>query len=454
MKRRKGPNTQPGLARQHLLDKYSDLPSPHLIQNGYILFLYVTAESSRAATAREIVRNIPEMTEEQAKNKVKLLAEKTLTKYRKLTNDREFSKFEGICSQRFCGICTTTTGPCAKSPDEHQVPKLSPLKTRQVARANCPSCARYKESLKNMKQKHLQMQRSKYLAIKTLIAQQKKKGAIRILNQKLKRKEKQISDLKNLLKSHEAETIAKLKKQYKVKARSHMRLKKSLTHMRREVKSNSVDDMEHRCCEFKERINSMNSEIHDLQVENLLLGEKIQDLESGKKLTKTDAKSYSNEMRLMVFDAISNQVPTANIHNLIKKFGLRFTISLSDVPKRATVEAMTRELGGISDLQTAEALLANTHSTLGFDATTQEGIHLNSIHFTTKENCYFVAVDELPGGSAEDYQIHICDSISNLANVYCHFFEADYENILQKMIGNISNTHSLTAVLPIMRPFV
>lgn len=219
-----------------------------------------------------------------------------------------------------------------------------------------------------------------------------------------------------------------------------MRLKKSLTHMRREVKSNSVDDMDRRCCELEERINSMNSEIHDLQVENLLLGEKIQDLESEKKLTKTDAKSYSNEMRLMVFDAISNQVPAANIHNLITKCGLRFSISLSDVPKRATVEAMTRELGAISDLQTAEALLANTHSTLGFDATTQEGIHLNSIHFTTKENCYVVAVDELPGGSAEDYQIHICDSISNLANVYCHFFEADYENILQKMIGNISNT--------------
>lgn len=103
-----------------------------------------------------------------------------------------------------------------------------------------------------MRQKHLQMQRSKYLAIKTLRAWQKNKGTIRILNQKLKRKEKQISDLKNLLKSHEAETIAKLKKQYKVIARSHMRLKKSLTHMRREDKSNAVDDVEQRCCELEE----------------------------------------------------------------------------------------------------------------------------------------------------------------------------------------------------------
>nr|XP_055059726.1 uncharacterized protein LOC129443265 [Misgurnus anguillicaudatus]XP_055059727.1 uncharacterized protein LOC129443265 [Misgurnus anguillicaudatus]XP_055059728.1 uncharacterized protein LOC129443265 [Misgurnus anguillicaudatus]XP_055059729.1 uncharacterized protein LOC129443265 [Misgurnus anguillicaudatus]XP_055059730.1 uncharacterized protein LOC129443265 [Misgurnus anguillicaudatus]XP_055059731.1 uncharacterized protein LOC129443265 [Misgurnus anguillicaudatus]XP_055059732.1 uncharacterize len=441
MKRREGPNTKPGLARQHLLDKYSDLPSPDLIQNGHILFLYVTAKSSNTATAREIVKYIPEMTEEQAKNKVKVLVGKTFKKYRKLTNEREYCQFEGICSQRFCENSTTTTVSHAKSPKsaEQQVPKL-PLKTTRVSKAKCPTCTRYKESLKNMRQKNLQMQRSKYLAIKKLEAQQRKKGTIRVLNQKLKRKEKQISNLKNLLKSQDAKTIAKLKKQYKVKARSHMRLKKSLTRMKREVKSNSVNDMDRRCCELEERSISMNSEIHDLQLKNHILEEKIQDLESEKKLTKKDAKLYSNKMRLMVFDAISNQVPTANIQNLITKFGLRFSICLSDVPKRATVEAMTREMGALSDLQTAEALLANTHTTLGFDATTQEGIHLNSIHFTTKENCYVVAVDELPGGSAEDYQIHICDSISNLASVYCHFFEADYQNILQQMIGNISNT--------------
>lgn len=102
-----------------------------------------------------------------------------------------------------------------------------------------------------MRQKHLQMPRSKYLAIKALRARQKNKGTIRVLNQKLKRKEKQISDLKYLLKSHEAETIATLKKQYKVKARSHMRLKKSLTHMRQKDKSNAVDDVEQRCCKLE-----------------------------------------------------------------------------------------------------------------------------------------------------------------------------------------------------------
>lgn len=116
-----------------------------------------------------------------------------------------------------------------------------------------------------MREKQLQMQKSKYLAIKTLRAQQKKKGAIETLNQQLKRKEKQISILKKQLKSHE--TISKLKDQCKVKARSQKRLKKSLTDMKKEVRSNSVDV--ERYCELEESINSMNCEIHDLQVENL-----------------------------------------------------------------------------------------------------------------------------------------------------------------------------------------
>ena len=38
--------------------------------------------------------------------------------------------------------------------------------------------------------------------------------------------------------------------------------------------------------------------------------------------------------------------------------------------------AMVRELGAISDLQAAEALLENRDCALGFDATTQEGQYI------------------------------------------------------------------------------
>ncbi len=41
-RRRKGPNTQPGLAREHLLDKYCDVPSPHFKQIGHILDFFTS----------------------------------------------------------------------------------------------------------------------------------------------------------------------------------------------------------------------------------------------------------------------------------------------------------------------------------------------------------------------------------------------------------------------------
>ena len=64
---------------------------------------------------------------------------------------------------------------------------------------------------------------------------------------------------------------------------------------------------------------------------------------------------------------------------------------------------MARELGIISDFQAAELLLQNQDVTLGFDATTQEGVHINSVHITTKENSHVLAINQLPGGTAEDY---------------------------------------------------
>ena len=52
----------------------------------------------------------------------------------------------------------------------------------------------------------------------------------------------------------------------------------------------------------------------------------------------------------------------------------------------------------------AEIIAGENNLTLGFDATTQEGVHVNSIHVTTTTKCVALAVvDELPGGTAEDY---------------------------------------------------
>ena len=91
-------------------------------------------------------------------------------------------------------------------------------------------------------------------------------------------------------------------------------------------------------------------------------------------------------------------------------------------------------------LQAAEAVLANPNCTLEFDATTQEGVHINSIHVSTKADCFAVAVDELPGGTAHDYHRHIFESVRSLANVHAHFNGGDAHESEKAIIQNISNT--------------
>ena len=177
--------------------------------------------------------------------------------------------------------------------------------------------------------------------------------------------------------------------------------------------------------------------VKNVENEKMLLEEKIES--AGESKNVKPGKTFSPVMRLMVYDAIVNQVPTRNIPVIISKFALRFDVPIDCVPHRSTVEMMTRELGVIADLQTAEAILQHPHVTLGFDATTQEGVHVNSIHVTTTSNCYVIAVDELPGGTAVDYSQHICGSIDHLATLYSTFTHTDFQKCRTDLIGNITN---------------
>ena len=73
------------------------------------------------------------------------------------------------------------------------------------------------------------------------------------------------------------------------------------------------------------------------------------------------------------------------------------------VPARHTVDNIIRELRAVAELQTAEMLMTTEKVTMGFDATVQEHIHLNSIYFKIKQRCFVVAIDELPEGLRSSY---------------------------------------------------
>ena len=89
---------------------------------------------------------------------------------------------------------------------------------------------------------------------------------------------------------------------------------------------------------------------------------------------------------------------------------------------------MAHELGSISDLQAGEMAMTLNNITLGFDATTQDGVHVNCIHLTSREKCIVIALDHLPRGTAHDYESHI--------------YSCDFLECRDSIINNIKNTMS------------
>jgi hypothetical protein len=123
---------------------------------------------------------------------------------------------------------------------------------------------------------------------------------------------------------------------------------------------------------------------------------------------------------------------------LLNQAYIRTGKKVDSIPQRTSVEYMARQLGVIAELQTAEALMSDENFTLGFDATTQEGVHMNAIYFTSSSRTYAAAVDELPGGTADDYLGHIIGTIDSLCRTYCSFHEdADFEATKSTMISRI-----------------
>ena len=112
-----------------------------------------------------------------------------------------------------------------------------------------------------------------------------------------------------------------------------------------------------------------------------------------------------------------------SVSTLLSKIGEHTGYQFSHIPHHTTVEQMMHELGVILDLLTAEIAFSTKNLTLGFDATTQEGVHVNVVHLTTESVCMVVAIDQLPGGTAYDYQSHITKSVDNLAKLYSDFYQ-------------------------------
>lgn len=447
---------KPGIARTHLEQQYKSLPDADedTVRNGHVLHTYYSASCCASKTVealKNLNTNVPKYCVDRLVTK--------LQRFRSLGKEQEYRKFCSWCEEPFLtqvrpktetrsatdSVCSTTpvlTGKTRQQAEVERSPQCSSctkltlqldsvsLKARQLLRAAT-----------ERKRKHLNVNKKLNFNTEAQKRRVKKPKSVRELNQTVKRKAIQIKTLREKLEKSDLHHVSL---DYKRLQFNHRRLKVYHKEKRfsRDTALHDDDEVDRdlRTIMDQEAALSLKDQrIRDLEAEMTALEERVLELESGTACNKS-GKTYPSSTRLLVYDAIVNQVPTASIPKLLLQFSRRFGCSMSEVPHRSTVEMMARELGVLAELQAAEALVANNDVTLGFDSTTQEGQHINSIHFTTATSCYVVAIDELAGGTALDYQQHICESIDSLAELFATIHGQEFQQCRQLMIDHVANT--------------
>ena len=108
---------------------------------------------------------------------------------------------------------------------------------------------------------------------------------------------------------------------------------------------------------------------------------------------------FTPEMRMLVYNQLNGHTSSGKMKDVLRVNAQLLGIKLEerDIPTRSSLERMQIELGILSDLQVADFIYKNCGLTLGFDATTQLGVHVNAINIHNNQREYVLAIDELPG---------------------------------------------------------
>uniref|UniRef100_A0A0K2U600 Putative LOC100201741 [Hydra vulgaris] n=1 Tax=Lepeophtheirus salmonis TaxID=72036 RepID=A0A0K2U600_LEPSM len=101
------PNAQPGIARSHLEQNFTVMPdSLKDLKNGHVLYFFTSCGRIRAETERHLCSHFSLLDEEDysiaaVDSTLKSLVKKTLDKFKRLSNPKEFATFAKICDESF-----------------------------------------------------------------------------------------------------------------------------------------------------------------------------------------------------------------------------------------------------------------------------------------------------------------------------------------------------------------
>ena len=479
-------NREPGLGTKYIADHYSGLPSQFSnLRNGHVLQICILKSSLTPAT-KLIMDTYPE-THVAGHRMIYRLLNKLKQKmevYKKRISKEidQFTRFKSFLEDSFnIPVSTPKKDSTSLSVTDNRISDLisiqsdrddlsmpSPEPSTSYAMPQCAtvsdettqqtlnmSTSRLQDSLRNQNKcegcKDLRNRLHEVLREKsearirynqnTKLLKQQFNEPVKVISQKFKRKVKQYDNLKQKTKTtFHSMQIADLKKKLSNLTKAHNKLKKYHDTNKDSLKIKKDKQLMEKIKILQSNLEESNERYRILEDKCTTQDDEIVELKNNQVINIKDGKTFSSKARQLVYDCIVNQVPSKNVHDVFAQFFCRLGLLKQIYPSRSAVENMTRELGVISELQAAQVILQNKNNTLGFDATTQEGVHINSIHITTETQCIVLAVDQLPGGTAHDYQEHISDTIDNLAEVHSYFNKSSFEECKAKLINNISNT--------------
>ncbi|XP_065659609.1 uncharacterized protein LOC136083782 [Hydra vulgaris] len=311
-------------------------------------------------------------------------------------------------------------------------PSVSLLKTR--INRECHSCEKRK-----LYNKALLTQNKKLRTVIKTVKKEKttisKTFQVKRVNQLIKRTSRRISKYQLKAQKYEADVISLTKslKKLNLKCKSLVKENKSC--------KKKILTLEFTILDLEKKLRAQDLALKESDITIDQLNCDINQIEKGSIFTK-EKKSFNASLRLVVYHCLESNVPVDAIPKVIMSCASLGNVNLKpqDLPNLSTIAQMSREMGVIALLQVAETIINADVVTLAFDATTIKGIHINQIHFATKQQILTASITELPGGKAEDYVKHITDIIKDLTNTYAAYYKLEIADVSKKLMGKIMST--------------
>ena len=197
----------------------------------------------------------------------------------------------------------------------------------------------------------------------------------------------------------------------------------------------------HNICKKKEH--DLNE--HIAHLENIITT--MEDNQNTDNMQTKEGGIYNSNLRKSIYFALEHGCPVDHAGKVVNFIVREFTgKNLESVPCAATVARMCREMGTLSDLQSGEALLKSTNTTIAWDATELKGSHINEVHVAVPSDSslhptrdyHTLSVAPLAGGTTKDYTDHIVDSVKEAAETYSDWTGQESGDVVSSIQSHIT----------------